>query len=477
MIDDFDLVDNKLILKSRVIKPKQKIENLTFSVEDWIKFVSGATIRSSSLTNFNPYDYQIEMVREMFSRSIVVCKSRQTGVSETISSWMLFRAFIDEGYLGLIFSKTQDDTSLIARRVRRMMNSLGIITYTDNLQDIELVNGGRLLFRNSLPDRSRGIESVNEIFYDEAGFCPLFEETRSAIAPAQEMIGSSAREFVVSTSNGKRWGYWNLLNGGQTDLEKKIKQINNDEIPPFTKWVDSDGWSKILIHWKAHPIYGKKSDFLLNIHDKRKLSWNTINREYNMSFDTQVADAAIQYFTTKCVFNVPIEVDSPVEVSFDFNVNPAVALLAQVQNNKIVIFDEVYLNEADTFKSAMEVCKRLNQLDAYYVKIYGDASGNARTANSQFSNWQIVINEFVKCGLKYSLNVPRKNPPIIDTINTINSLFIDDRIIISPKCKETLLDITTVELKSDGSIDKSDSKRSHLFDALRYLCYTIFPYR
>lgn len=476
MIDDIELVSNKLILRTGIIKPKQKLENFKLSAEDWVKFVQGATIRSSSLTNFNPYDYQIEMINEMISRSIVVCKSRQTGVSETISSWMLFRAFIDPGYLGLVFSKTQDDTSLIARRVRRMINSLGIETHTDNLQDIELVGGGRLLFRNSLPDRSRGIESVHEIFWDEAGFCPLFEETRAAISPAQEMIGENAREFVVSTSNGKRWGYWELLNSGQSNIEGIITKVITGELPPFHKWVDSDGWGKLLIHWKAHPIYGRKIDFLQDIHEKRKLSWDTINREYNMSFESSVSNAAIKYFSTDCVFSIPINPDLPIDVSFDFNVNPAVAILAQVQDNKIIIFDEVYLNDADTFKSSYEVCRRLKQLDAYYVRIYGDASGNARSANSQFSNWQIVINELVKSGIKYSINVPRKNPPVVDTINTLNSLFIDNRIIINPRCRETLLDITTVQLKNE-TIDKSDSARTHLFDSLRYLCYTISPYK
>lgn len=123
------------------------------------------SVRSAgNIVKFNPYNYQINLVNLMLERSVIVAKSRQLGISETITCFMLWRACLNPGYLGVIFSKTQVDTGLLARRMKRMINSLGLKTTTENLGDIEIEGRGRILFKNSNPDSARGIESVVDCF-------------------------------------------------------------------------------------------------------------------------------------------------------------------------------------------------------------------------------------------------------------------------------------------------------------------------
>jgi hypothetical protein len=292
-------------------KAKRQSEGLIIP-DNWVEFARLTSIRSGgTIKRFDPYDYQKELVDLMLERSVVIVKSRQLGISETITCFMLWRACLNPGYLGLVFSKTQTDSSLLARRMKRMIESLGLKTATENLSDIEIEGRGRILFRNSKPESGRGIESVVDVLYDEWAFVDTAKEVHDAVAPSQQMVGTSAREFIVSTPNGKAGFYWDLLNSGNDDydVEMLCDRASKGLSKPFQYWVDKGGWGKVLIHWKAHPVYGGNPNFLQDIHEKQKLSWATIHQEYNLSFQ----ESDTNYFTAdivkKCISNELVNID------------------------------------------------------------------------------------------------------------------------------------------------------------------------
>lgn len=273
---------------------------LDLSIPDkWQDFAPMVSVKSAgNIVKFNPYPYQIKLVNLMLERSVVVAKSRQLGISETITSFMLWRACLNPGYLGVVFSKTQVDTGLLARRMKRMINSLGLKTTTENLGDIEIEGRGRILFKNSNPDSARGIESVVDCFFDEFAFVEDAKFIYDAVAPAQQMLGDKARVFVVSTPNRKTNFYWDLLSGNNDDKDVELicKQISEGIEEPFQYWIDSGGWGKVVIHWKEHPIYGENPNFLEDVHEKQKLGWETIKQEYDLNFEESVEN----------VFNAPL---------------------------------------------------------------------------------------------------------------------------------------------------------------------------
>lgn len=285
---------------------------------NWLDFARQCKIRSGgNIVNFNPYEYQIQLVQLMLERSVCLTKSRQLGISETIISFMLWRACLNPGYLGLVFSKTQTDSSLLARRMKRMIEGLGLKTVTENISDIEIEGGGRILYRNSRPDSARGIESVVDTFLDELGYIDSAKEIYDALAPSQQMVGNDARVFAVSTPNGKNGFYWDLLNSGNgdKDIETICQNVSKGEDEPFQYWIDKGGWAKVLIHWKSHPIYRNDENFLQNIHEKQKLTWQTINQEYNLSFQ----DSLSNFFDSTTIRNCAIGSDeNPKEDVFYF---------------------------------------------------------------------------------------------------------------------------------------------------------------
>jgi hypothetical protein len=271
------------------IYKKYRRDSENFLPTNWYEFCCNLNIRSSGkIVKFIPYDYQLEIINAIVKGNTIICKSRQLGVSEIVLSFLLFCAAHNPGYLALIVSKSQRDTGLLARRVKRMIEGFNgkIKTLTDNISDIEIKGGGRLLFGNSNPDSYRGIESVNHIFIDEFAFVENVIEIRNAIKPSQLMVGDSAREILVSTPNGKNNDFFKILNSANSDinLERKINNINSKIEDPLQIWVDDNNWNKCLISWLKHPVYGNNTNFLTDVKNNQKLSDDTINQEYNLSF-------------------------------------------------------------------------------------------------------------------------------------------------------------------------------------------------
>jgi phage terminase large subunit-like protein len=259
--------------------------------DNWLDFARLCKIRSGAkIVNFEPYGYQKTLV-ELIGKhhTTVIAKTRQLGITETIANYFLFKACTNDGYLAVIFSKTQSDTSNIAKRIRRQLDSLYeyIEPITDSLTDIELSNGGRILFRNSTPNGARGLESVSDILYDESAFADEIEEIYKSSIPCTTVVGKDARIVILSTPNGQSGWFWDKLSGnnGDNDLLTICENIKSEIIPPLQYWIDNNGWCKFLLHWLEHPEFSKeKETYLTDIKRQFELAEDVIQQEYNLSF-------------------------------------------------------------------------------------------------------------------------------------------------------------------------------------------------
>lgn len=256
--------------------------------DDWRDFARLCRVRSGTgITTFDPYDYQLEIVRALTThRGSVVLKSRQMGISETAWLWFLWRACRSPGYCAALFSKRKEDTSDLARRVRLAVGGLGLETPTDNLLSIELPNGSRLLFRTAKKTDGRGIASCHDLLFDEAAFVDEIDEIYGGALPSQSMVGDAARIVVVSTPDRATGWYYDMLTmgNGDRDVVKVCQQIRDQAIAPCQIWTDTNGWAKILLHWRAHPIYGSQDDYLDRVAKLSRMPMSTVKREYDLDF-------------------------------------------------------------------------------------------------------------------------------------------------------------------------------------------------
>lgn len=266
------------------------VEKDVSNVAEWVEFAKATKIRSGrKLQPFIPYDYQIKLVEQVTNHyGTVVTKSRQLGATEVIANWMLWRAKDDPAFLGVVFSKSQDDTKNISKRVRLAIAGRSDIELSSNsLQDLQLKNGGRLVFRPSTENAGRGLESVSVILFDECAFVPGIESLYAAAMPSTEALGDAARIVILSTPNGQGNFYFQRLaeNNGDRDVLKICNQVRAGEIEPLQYWTDSGGWCKFITHWKAHPVYSKQPDYLEQQRIKKRMTEAQVYQEYDLGFE------------------------------------------------------------------------------------------------------------------------------------------------------------------------------------------------
>ncbi len=176
------------------------------------------------------------------------------------------------------------------------------------------------------------------------------------------------------------------------------------------------------------------------------------------------------------VREVALDPSLPLLWALDFNVDPMSSLVVQIDGSVIRVLDEIVLRRASTQEACEEFRNRFPKHEEE-LKIYGDASGNARKTSGR-SDYQIVRSFFQGRPYKrVSFRIPSRNPAVRDRVAAVNaklrSAAGDVELLVSPKCGELIKDFEEVSYKEGSSvIDKDrDSRRTHLSDALGYLIW------
>ncbi len=234
-------------------------------VTDWPSFARKTWIRTSgTVAPFDPYQYQIDLIDAINQHpNTLVNKSRQTGVSETVCSYLLCRALTERGFAAVIFSKTQQDASELGRRVRAMANSLRTETVrylTDSTTQLAFEGRGTLYFLPASPRAARGIPSCSVLFMDEAAFLEGAAEIYRGAMPTLSMVGDAAKVIVVSTPDTEVDWFGQLWHSEAGD------------------------WHKAAIHYSQHPIYGADPDWARRTRESRRMTLSAWNSEYELQF-------------------------------------------------------------------------------------------------------------------------------------------------------------------------------------------------
>lgn len=486
-------------LKERALAERERRRRLrekerglqTVNKPSWSEFAKQTRIRSGrNLVPFDPYPYQIAFVEQVEKHyGTVAVKSRQMGFTEMVASYFLWSAYQDSGYLAVIFSKTQGDTANIAKRVRLMVATHpNLELETDNLQDLKLVDGGRLLFKPATANAARGLESVSALLFDEAAFVDDIEKIYSSAMPSTEMLGEDAKIIILSTPNGQSGFYWDRVNESNGDINviEACKEVRIGE--PIKHWTDQGGWCKFLAHWRAHPIYSQKPDYLKNLAVQKRMPETKIEQEYDLSFTKSQEGRLIKKFdenrhvlrgsdSALCTYDSKL----PLHLIFDFNRSPATALVGQQHKTELRVIYEFCLWDSDTFELAETVCNWVKGIGHKgHCYIYGDATGRNPSANSRQTNWQIVWSKLKAHKIRAFKRYKDSNPSIADSVLSLEYAFEIDKVFINGEtCPELIADLNVVKGKDGGiaKIDKSDPKRTHWLDELRYWVDSLMPYR
>lgn len=256
---------------------------------------------------FAPFEYQ-KVVSDLIDkyRGIMIFKTRQLGLTECISAKFLHKALLNPAYAAAVLSLGQKESSNIAVRIQSMPANIKELKFlTKSKTEIHFQNAGKIWFRPATDNATRSLESVSDIFYDEAAFPPNFAEIYASSTPSQEAVGENARTIMATTMSqlGKLSTFWQMFDSANpVDAEELIEKIKAGKEEPCYWWVDNNGWAKVIIHWKAHPIYSNVPDFLQKTKDKHKLTDDALNREYNLG----IPDSGGALFSSEDVFKCAV---------------------------------------------------------------------------------------------------------------------------------------------------------------------------
>lgn len=242
------------------------------------------------------------------------------------------------------------------------------------------------------------------------------------------------------------------------------------------------GWYIIPVHYSHDP--SKDENWATEIRKAypTDASWN---REMEIDFSETTGSRAYPKFRRErnvrsdLIYNPSL----PLCICCDFNVGIMIWPIAQIVKEELHIIDEVYLEPAAIPDMVREFRNKFPS-PTNDINIYGDATGKARSAQSQHSDYDVLRNAFRGYSVPIHWNIPVKNPPVWERINSVNNLISgksgEVRLFVHPRAENVIQDFLET-LQDDKGIKKVTNmqdpyyRRSHGTDAVGYLASREMP--
>ena len=172
----------------------------------------------------------------------------------------------------------------------------------------------------------------------------------------------------------------------------------------------------------------------------------------------------------------PLDLAYPIKMCFDFNVNPTTLILSQKIDGINRYIKEYSLKNSSTEQTVLDFCedhKHIAKDARHDLRIRGDASGNNRSSATGYSDYKYVQDILSDKGFRFSVDVPRRNPAIVDRVKYVNSWLKSfdgrHRVEIDPSCRELIRDLASQSLNGRHPSDKNNL--GHKADAMGYDIY------
>jgi phage terminase large subunit-like protein len=174
----------------------------------------------------------------------------------------------------------------------------------------------------------------------------------------------------------------------------------------------------------------------------------------------------------------PVAYRRPLCLFFDFNVNPMVCGIGQRDGKVFRVYEEIIMEEGN-IPEVVETFRHKYPRHGAEIHIYGDATGNGRTAQTGVSDYTTILNHMKSYPAPVRLKIPERNPHIRDRVNAMNRAFRteDGEVLLlvdGVKCPELIKDFEEVQLDANGKIKKTTdrkdpyTRRTHISDACGY---------
>lgn len=300
---------------------------------------------------------------------------------------------------------------------------------------IRLVNGSKISLRGSdNPDSLRGI-GIDFVVFDE--FADVDPTTwEFVIRPA--LATTQGHALWIGTPKGKGNHFYDLYEwaGAQDDWETfKFTSIEGGQIPP----------EEIELAKQEMDERTFRQEFLADWVDYKGLVYYAFNEMHIQKHTDAIDD---------------------IYIGMDFNIDPGSAVIATRNKEGLHIFDEIELRNSNTFEMVEEIQKRYPKSR---VIVFPDPAGKARKTSSITTDHKILYNA------GFNVQVRRSHPAVKDRINSVNSAFSSNKLLIDPQCKSLRNCLNKLSYREGSNEQDKNSGLDHLPDALGYMVEYLYP--
>ena len=168
----------------------------------------------------------------------------------------------------------------------------------------------------------------------------------------------------------------------------------------------------------------------------------------------------------------------PLQISFDFNVNPGIHAIVGQYDSRNDVFTAVHEIHGPRMKTrpAMDAFEKLvKSQDKKWreVWVYGDRSGKTENTTTTLTDYHIIADKIRTMGMTPIMRVPDANPPVKERVEAFNDALSDSSGKVHYKvhplnCPRLIDDLKNVHDDEDGLPDKSNDLLTHAADAEGY---------
>lgn len=241
---------------------------------------------------------------------------------------------------------------------------------------------------------------------------------------------------------------------------------------PDPRW---DSWQS----WQFRSIDNPTLDAEEIEEARRTTDPRTFRQEWEASFEAMAGRAYYAFQRAIHRQAVVLEKIAPVCISFDFNVNPATAVIGQKVADEARIWREVFVTHAGgeaTRASAMKAKQLLAEANwKGPIRIYGDPAGTAAktTGPADHAVLREVFPNATWC-------IPKAHRHVRDRVAAVNARCqtMDGKhhLVVDHSCVHLMADLEQVTFKDNGDLDKtSNPMLTHASDALGYWIVEDWP--
>ena len=385
--------------------------------------------------------------------------------------------------LGLILAKKYPGSrGLVGAKEYELVRKTTLVTYLEHLESLGYREGTHYKYNkiDKIIKFKNGSEILFSAFDDPERFKSLNLHW-AEIEEASQIDDASFKQLLGrlrNTYRGKDWADFRYRLFAHTNPQSDKGWI-------WKRFVENPKENyRLIIAPTTNNIYLPKH-FISSLKESFDEEYYKIN--VLGEFGDYSSGLVVKGFSAENLKHFKYCSELPLHLTCDFNVDPMCWVLAYIDDENVYYFDELVIEKTTTAQCIREFIRRYPDHKSQII-INGDASGDNRTTQSEYTNYAIIRNELYNHGydrkqVKFQLR--DYNPPVLNRISAFNAkvrnsngerhLFIDER-----RCKWLLYNIYNLSFKEGTSIvdvptfsqikSNRDSKfLEHPFDAASYL--------